>query len=463
LFRRQNKGNCGLSICISLPAVLSIIAGVTMSNYEGKQMKNKTSTKILLWMLVLSLAAPLPLWAQATDQSTVAEQTHVYSQEELDKLLAPIALYPDNLLSQFLMAATYPLEVVEADRWLKQNKNLSIDQLDAALQDKSWDVSVKSLCHFPNVLAMMSDKLTLTNEMGNAFLSQQEQVMNTIQSLRAKAQAQGNLVSTDKQKVVVQEGDISIEPATPDVVYVPAYDPCWVYGPWWYPACAPLWFWYPGIVVGAGFFFGPPFFIGPLDFWCGFHWHRHEIFVNVNKTFAVHRPGISRMHGGTEIWQHNPAHRRGISYRNPETARRFGQIGRPGVDARREFRGFTPGPRGPETGRMNVVPQSRPGTGRIGAAPPTRPETGRIGVAPPTRPETGRIGMQPRVSSPAPQMQQPRAGGALDSFGSSGHEVRQNSERGHQSIGGGFGGGMRGGSMPSSGGGGGGFHGGGRR
>jgi uncharacterized membrane protein YgcG len=463
---RQNKENCGLSICISLPAIFSIIAGVIMSNYEGKQMKNKTGIKILLWLLILSLAAPLTLWAQATDQSTIAEQTPIYSQEELDGLLAPIALYPDNLLSQFLMAATYPLEVVEADRWLKQNKNLTIDQLDMALQDKSWDVSVKSLCHFPDVLAMMSDKLTLTNEMGNAFLSQQEQVMNTIQNLRAKAQAQGNLVSTDKQKVLVQEGDISIEPVTPDVVYVPAYNPCWVYGPWWYPACAPLWFWYPGIVVGAGFFFGPPFFIGSLDGWCGFHWHRREMFVDVNKTFAVHRPGISRMHGGTEVWQHNPVHRRGIAYRNPETARRFGQIGRPGVEARREFRGFTaPGGRSAGTA-TGIVPQTRPNAGRTGVAPQTRPETGRIGAVPQTRPETARIGVQPRVStgsSPAPQLQQPRGGNALDSFGSSGHEVRQNSERGHESIGGGSGGGMRGGSIPSGGGGGGGFHGGGRR
>jgi hypothetical protein len=442
----------GLYICISLPVVLRIIAGglsLSNNNKEGKQMKNKTATKILLLLLILSVAAPMSLRAQTTEQSTIAEQTRIYSQEELDRLLAPIALYPDNLLSQFLMAATYPLEVVEADRWIKQNQNLTGDQLDAALQDKSWDVSVKSLCHFPNVLAMMSDKLTLTNEMGNAFLSQQEQVMNTIQSLRAKAQAQGNLVSTDKQNVVVQEGDISIEPVTPDVVYVPAYDPCWVYGPWWYPACAPLWFWYPGIVVGAGFFFGPAIFIGPLDFWGGFHWHRREMFV--------HRPG--RMHGGTEIWQHNPIHRRGIAYRNPETARRFGQIGRPGVEARREFRGFTPGTRGTGTG---IIPQTRPETGRIGVTPQTRPGTGRIAVTPQTRPESGRVVMQPRVSagsSPARQLEQPRSGSALDSFGSSGREVKQNSERGHESIGDG----MRGGNMPDRGSIGGGGGGGGRR
>jgi hypothetical protein len=183
----------------------------------------------------------------------------------------------------------------------------------------------------------------------------------------------------------------------------------------------------------------------------------------------VHRPG--GMHGGTEVWQHNPIHRRGISYRNPETARRFGQIGRPGVEARREFRGFTPGTRGtgtgivpqtrPGTGRIGVTPQTRPDSGRIGVAPQTRPGTGRIAVTPQTRPESGRVVMQPRVSAgSSPARQQPRGGSALDSFGSSGREVRQDSERGHESIGGG-GGGMRGGSMPDRGGGGGG--GGGRR
>lgn len=426
-------------------------------------MKNKTGTKILLWLLALFLAAPLPLRAQTAAQDTIAEQTRIYSQEELDRLLAPIALYPDTLLSQVLMAATYPLEVVEADRWLKRNQNITGDQLDGALQDKSWDVSVKSLCHFPNVLATMSEKLTLTNDVGNAFLNQQEQVLNTIQSLRTKALAQGNLISTDKQKIVVQEGDISIEPVTTDVVYVPAYDPCWVYGPWWYPACVPLWFWYPGIVVGAGFFFGPPFFIGPLDGWCGFHWHRREIFVNVNKTFAVHRPGITRMHGGTETWQHNPVHRRGVTYHNPETARRFGQSERPGVEARKAFRGFTTGGTGtgivpqakPNVERIVVAPQTRHETGRSDVAPPIKHETGRSVATPQIKPSSGRMGVQPRVgavSPPARQMEQPRSGSALESFGSSGHEVQQNSQRGNESISGG----MRGGSMPSGGGGGGG-------
>ena len=156
-------------------------------------MKIKYCSKAIICLLVLSLVLPVPLKAQAAEETAGIQQSRIYSQEELDRLLAPIALYPDTLLSQVLMASTYPLEVIEADRWLKQNQGLTGDSLDAALQEKPWDVSVKSLCHYPQTLTMMSDKLDLTNDLGNAFLGQQDQVMNTIQSLRAKAQAQGKI------------------------------------------------------------------------------------------------------------------------------------------------------------------------------------------------------------------------------------------------------------------------------
>ncbi len=362
-------------------------------------MKIQICLRAIIWLLVLTLALPMPLIAQVDEGSAAAQQPQTYSQEELDRLLTPIALYPDTLLSQVLMASTYPLEVVEADRWLKQNQSLTGNSLDAALQNKPWDISVKSLCHFPGVLEMMSDNLDLTNELGNAFLDQQNQVMDRIQILRSKAQAQGNLSSSDNMNVTSDEGAITIEPVTPDVVYVPAYNPCLVYGPWWYPECAPPWFWYPELVVGAGFFFGPAIFMGPLDFWCGFRWHQHEMFVNVNKTFAVHRPSITRMHGGMEAWVHNPVHRRGLAYRNPETAQRFGQTMRPGVTARKSFRGFPPEGRG--TGIV-TTPASRPNTVRQ-----------------------------------TTQSAQPQRGHAFESFGSSGREVTRHSERGYSSMGGG--------------------------
>ena len=397
-------------------------------------MRINTKKQVLVWLLAVVMAVPAGLWAQTTEEGAAAEQKYVYSQEQLDRLLTPIALYPDTLLSQILMASTYPLEIVEADRWLKKNPNLSGDTLDNALKDKPWDVSVKSLCHFPRVLAMMSEKLDNTESLGDAFLGQQDQVMDTIQKLRAKARAAGHLATTDKQKVVVQDQYISIDPVTPEVVYVPAYDPCWVYGPWWYPVCAPPWFWWPDIVVGVGFFWGPPIFVGPIDFWCGFFWHRHRLFVNFNKTFVVGRIGITRMHGGVEVWQHNPIHRRGVAYRNPATAHQFGQIPRPGVEARRAFRGFAP----------------EGGAGR--------PEFERGRPEGSTAP---RFQQRGEFRTPAPQqLEQPRAN-PFEGFGHSGPEVRQHSERGFQSMGSGrqggsFGAGSRGGGSGGAHGGGGG-------
>lgn len=372
-------------------------------------MRSKTVIQqALTWLLVLLLAWPAALPAQEGAQEAAPAQSYTYTQQQLDQLLAPIALYPDALLSQILMASTYPLEVVEADRWLKQNPNLKGDALDEALKDAPWDVSVKSLCHFPQVLSMMDDKLQDTTDLGNAFLAQQNQVMDTVQKLRARAQTQGNLKSTEQQKVAVQDDDITIEPAYPDVIYVPAYDPCWVYGPWWYPECSPLWFWWPGLVVGVGFFWGPPCFVGPIDFWCGFHWRRHSIFVNVNKTVFVSRVSPTRMHGGVETWVHNPHHRRGVSYPNAITAQRFGRAGIPGVEARRAFRGFSTGGRGPG----QVGPETRPGGfERPGVQPRGGPPGGVTG---------GQGFEQPRGGFGGGTPVQPRGGGAFEGFGRSG-------------------------------------------
>ena len=408
-------------------------------------------TRVLVWLLVVMLSVPMGLGAQTPEEGAASTEKYMYSQEQLDQLLAPIALYQDPLLSQILMAATYPLEIVEADRWLKKNPNLSGDRLDDALKEKPWDVSVKSLCHFPMVLAMMSEKLDNTQALGEAFLGQQDQVMDTIQKLRAKARSAGNLASTDKQKVIVEDQYISIDPVAPEVIYVPAYDPCWVYGPWWYPVCSPPWFWWPNLVVGVGFFWGPPIFVGPIDFWCGFFWHRHRLFVNFNKAFVVGRIGITRMHGGVEVWQHNPIHRRGVAYRNPATARQFGQVPRPGVEARRAFRGFAPEGRG-------TTPMVRPG----GAPRQVMPERGpgRPGFEQRGRPEGStapRFQQRGEIRTPGPQhFEQPRVN-PFEGFGHSGPEVGQHSERGFQSMGGGHRGGgfggVHGGGAPSGGGG----------
>lgn len=422
-------------------------------------MRSKTVVRqVLVWLLVLLLAWPAVLPAQQGGPEAAATQGYTYTQEDLDRLLAPIALYPDTLLSQILMASTYPIEVVEADRWLKQRPNLTGDALDEALKNMPWDVSVKSLCHFPNVLSMMDDKLQETTDLGNAFLAQQDQVMDTVQKLRARAEAQGNLTSTEQQRVVVQGPDIIIEPVYPDVIYVPAYDPCWVYGPWWYPECSPLWFWWPGLVVGVGFFWGPGFILGPIDLWCGFHWHRHEIFVNVNKTVFVGRVNAARVHGGMETWVHDPAHRGGLAYPNARTAQRFGRAGGPGVEPRRAFRGFAPEGRGPGQVRPGARPGGieQPGIQPRGG-PPGRGTGGRSMEQPGgfQQPRGGSLG--------GPSVTRPRGGSAFEGFGSSSAGSRLNSERGWQSMGRGFQGGFGGGGAPRGGGFGGGGHGGGGR
>ena len=187
----------------------------------------------LIALLVFCLAAPAGVLGQESGSMVQ------YSQDELSQMVAPIALYPDSLLANVLVAATFPLEVVSADRWVKQNKNLKGGQLNAALDKMQWDLSVKALVPFPEVLAMMSEKLDWTQTLGNAFLAQQTDVMNSIQQLRSMAQAQGNLKTTSEQKVVVQESSIVIEPANPTVIYVPSYNPAVVYGAWPYPAYPP--------------------------------------------------------------------------------------------------------------------------------------------------------------------------------------------------------------------------------
>src|SRR5262245_6104366 len=174
--------------------------------------------KAWAWGLILLMAIPPEVIAQ--EAATAAP----FKPEELEQVLAPIALHPDALISQILMASTYPLEVVQADRWAKQNASLKGDALTKALEQQNWDPSVKSLVNFPQVLTMMSEKLDWTQKLGDAFLADQKKVLDTIQSLRTKAQAAGNLKSTKEQNVIVEEKIIKIESTSPQVVYVPTYN-----------------------------------------------------------------------------------------------------------------------------------------------------------------------------------------------------------------------------------------------
>ena len=200
--------------------------------------------RALVFVLVLMVAVPPGTFGQQAAPP-------VFKQEELEQILAPIALYPDSLLAQIFMASTYPLEVVQADRWAKQNKSLKGDALTAALEKQPWDPSVKSLVNFPQVLGMMSEKLDWTQKLGDAFLAQQKDVMDTVQTLRRKAMEAGSLKTTKEQQVIVEKETIIIESASPQVVYVPTYNPTVVYGTWAYPAYPPAYYYPPGYTAGT--------------------------------------------------------------------------------------------------------------------------------------------------------------------------------------------------------------------
>ncbi len=305
-------------------------------------------TIFIAWTLVLLIAAPPWAWAQEGGSAKT------FKDEELEQMLAPVALYPDSLLTQILMASTYPLEVVQADRWVKQNKNLKGDALATALEKQPWDPSVKSLVNFPQVLGMMSEKLDVTQKLGDAFLAQQKDVLNTIQKLRKKAQAEGNLKTTKEQKVIVEKETIIIEPASPEVVYVPTYNPVVVYGAWPYPAYPPYPYYPPGYAAGAAVFgFAAGVAVGAAWGYAWGHsdWHGGDVDVDVNRNTNINNK-IDRGkyqqqmqqrgqgQGGKGNWQHNPEHRKGVSYRDQGTAQKFNRgSSNQAIQSRENFRG----------------------------------------------------------------------------------------------------------------------------
>lgn len=331
---------------------------------------------VLCWMLGLGGVAPV--WAQvggATDGQpgggAVVQQAAPLSKQELESLVAPIALYPDDLVSQVLMASTYPVEVVQADRWAAGNKSLTGDAMAAALETRSWDPSVRSLVNFPDVLRMMSEKLDWTVKLGDAFIAQQTEVLAAVQTLRARAKEAGNLATTEQQQVKVETGGSSqviyIQSTSPTVVYVPTYDPVVVYGAWPYPSYPPYYYYppsyrpgYPGVAFGAGVAMGAAWGYA----WGQCDWNRGDINVDVNRNVNISNTQIDRARdqnqinnraqlNGTRVtsggvssvsqvsaWQHDPSHRRGVAYRDAGTAQRFGGVSNAQVvQSRDAFRG----------------------------------------------------------------------------------------------------------------------------
>jgi hypothetical protein len=295
---------------------------------------------------------------------------------QLDDLVTPIALYADPLIAQILAAATYPLEVVQADRWLQSNSQLQGTALTQAAAQQNWDPSVQALVVFPSVLSMMDKNLTWTTDLGNAFLAQEQDVMDAVQRQRKRAYDSGKLQSTPQQTVERSNDNgqqvIVIQPPQPNVIYVPVYDPVAIWGPpAWYP-----WgpFWYPprpryGLVVGAGF----GFFIGVgvssyFNHWGGWGgwgwgcgWRGRNVVIN-NNFYVVNNYRAPRgiVRNGSSVWAHNPQHRAGVPYPSRQVANRVGYRLPPGRPGSRPGgnQNFRPGDR-PQQGRP--VAGGRPG------------------------------------------------------------------------------------------------------
>jgi hypothetical protein len=264
-------------------------------------------------------------------QTPARQPGQMASADQLDNLVAPIALYPDQLLSEVLAASTYPLEVVEAQQWLQEHQGMSSQQLVEAARQTGWDPSVQALVAFPDVLAALNRDVQWTTDLGNAFLAQQSDVLAAIQHMRAAAEQNGQLASNQQETVInspqfdAQYGQppIQIQPANPQVIYVPAYNPAYVWGPpvvGAYPALA-----YPSYGYGIGW--GIATAIGSLftgflsvgGWGWGLNWLGHSLFLN--GLFFSHF-GFGGGYGG--VWAHNPEHRLGVPYSNSLVANRFG-------------------------------------------------------------------------------------------------------------------------------------------
>lgn len=342
---------------------------------------NKPLLRLAACCLVLQATWPAVPYAQAQTQTSANPASTVagFNTEQLDALLAPIALYPDPLLTQILMASTYPLQIVEAARWMDApaHKGLTGEALTKALESQRWDASVKSLVPFPQVVAMLNANLEWTQQLGYAFADQQAAVLDSVQRLRRQAQAKGSLASTPQQVVRTEQQVIVIEPAQPDIVYVPTYSPAVVYGTWPYPTYPPVYIApLPAYPVATAFVSGLAFGAGvavAAGLWNWAHpvWHGGYVNVNVNRynNINIHNTQIR-----SNVWQPNRPGGHPAGMTHPPS----GPVGRPAHSA-----GLP----------ANAIGRSQVSVPRNAVKPPARSASGA------TRPGTTPSGHKPTQGS----------------------------------------------------------------
>ena len=351
-----------------------------------------------------------------------------YSRGQLDQMLAPIALYPDPLVAQILMAATYPLEVVEAARWLENPDNAGLhgDQLTAVLQGLSWDPSVKALVVFPDIVRMMNSHLQWAEQLGDAFLGQQFEVMDEIQHLRQLAQAEGSLKSTPYFSVVTQGDIIAIDSPNPDVLYVPLYNPMAVYGNWPYPDYPPDYY-FPDALFGAALIdFRTGIYINrDLFFFHRFDFHQHRIDID-DRRFSFLNGGRPSVRFG--MWTFDPAHRHGVPHHAMELRGSAGSLQGAVPPSQRPFRGFGVGGAGslpPSSSTVGPAVQThgRPSVGTQAQPPGAKSEMRRSRPVVPQAPQES-VSPQPQRALANPPViwlsppHEPERGGARGrSFG----------------------------------------------
>ena len=379
---------------------------------------------------LLHAQTPVSQAAPATPGAPAGEPAAKLPPEVLDSLVAPIALYPDPLLSQSLVASTYPLEIIQLQQWMEQNKGLKDKALADAVAKQNWDPSIQSLAALPDVVKRLSENIKWTADLGNAFLAQQSEVMDAVQRMRQKASGTGNLKSTEQMKVetrvVENKTVIVVEQANPQVVYVPSYDPVVVYGAPAYP--------YPAVaypvgyaVAGMALSFGVGVAMGAM--WGGGWGYNagwggnNNININNNNNFVRNSSGnrVNQRDRQGNNWQHNPQHRGGAPYGDRATANKFGGTTRGDAASRRQAGGE---PGGASAG---TLPSNRGGGG--GGFGGSRGGGDRVGDR--------------QVSSGARSGDRSAFGGS--SGRSSGGGARASSSRGSSSMGGSRGGGSRGG------------------
>lgn len=276
--------------------------------------------------LILQLGQALAVCVLLVSQSINAQARDSWSAAELDQMLAPVALYPDTVLTHVLIAATYPLEVVQASRWLKGNPNLNAEEAVRAVEDKNWDPSVKALVAFPQLLERLSNDLDWTQQLGEAFLADETQVLASIQTLRQKAYANGSL-NDNKHVVVEREREvIVIESARREVVYVPVYNTRTVYGDWWWPSHPPVYWHTAGVYYrNSPFHWGVSVNVRPWFYFGIFDWQRHHVVVHHHYYHKPPRyyPKRHKHYSDARRWQHNTEHRRGVHYRHERLNRHY--------------------------------------------------------------------------------------------------------------------------------------------